>query len=51
MTVTYARQILGATEGHPAVWNYKTLVLFDDIIFNINEGIIPDNIFIYVIRV
>jgi hypothetical protein len=30
MTVNHRRQILSTTRGHPARWNDKTLVLFDE---------------------
>ena len=42
-TVTHSRKILGTTSGHPATWNDKTLVLFDPLINNVNNGVIPDN--------
>ena len=42
-TVTHSRKILGTTSGHPATWNDKTLVLFDPLIYNVNNGVIPDN--------
>ena len=37
-TVTHAREILGATCGHPGTWNDKTIVLFDDLVKGMNEG-------------
>jgi hypothetical protein len=32
------RQVLATTTGHPARWNDKTVVLFDDFIVALNEG-------------
>ena len=43
MTVSHARWILGSTSGHPATWNDKTLQLFDPLLCNVNNGIIPDD--------
>ena len=37
MTVTHSRQILGTTGGDPATWNDKKLVLFDDLISNVDD--------------
>ena len=31
-TVTHTRQILGTTFGHPATWNDKTIVLYDELL-------------------
>jgi hypothetical protein len=38
ITVNHRRQILASTTGHPARWNDKTVVLFDDFIVALNEG-------------
>ena len=38
ITVNHRRQILATTEGHPARWNDKTLVLFDNFVVALNEG-------------
>lgn len=43
MTVNHCHQILGSTLGHPATWNDKTLILFDELVSNVNDGIIPNN--------
>ena len=40
MTVNHCHQILGSTSGHPATWNDKTLILFDELVSNVNDGII-----------
>jgi hypothetical protein len=38
VTVNHRRQILATTTGHPARWNDKTVVLFDNFIVSLNEG-------------
>ena len=38
-TVTHWRQILGTTSGHPCTWNDKTVVLYDELICGVNDGI------------
>ena len=38
VTVNHRRRILSATGGHPATWNDKTLVLFDDFARGIHDG-------------
>jgi len=38
MTVNHRRRILSTTQGYPARWNDKTLVLFDDFVRGIYEG-------------
>ena len=38
VTVNHRRRILSATGGHPATWNDKTLVLFDDFARGIQDG-------------
>ena len=43
LTVTHTRQILGSTTGHPSTWNDKTIVLFDPLISNVHDGIIPED--------
>jgi len=37
LTVNHRRQILSTTQGYPARWNDKTLVLFDDFVRGIFE--------------
>ena len=41
--VDHSRRILGSTSDHPGTWNDKTLVLFDDLIYQVKNGIIPDD--------
>ena len=41
ITVTHARQ--GTTSGHPSTWNNKTIVLFDELIYQINDGQYKDD--------
>lgn len=36
--VNHRRQILSTTRGHPATWNDKTLVMFDDFVTGLNTG-------------
>ena len=43
VTGDHSRRILGSTFGHPGTWNDKTLVLFDKLICDVKNGIIPDN--------
>ena len=43
MTVAHTRQILGSTCGHPATYNDKTLIMFDELVSNVNDGLVPDN--------
>jgi hypothetical protein len=38
ITPNHRRQILGSTRGHPSCWNDKTIVLFDELINEINDG-------------
>jgi hypothetical protein len=38
ITGNHRRQVLATTTGHPARWNDKTVVLFDDFIVALNEG-------------
>jgi DDE superfamily endonuclease len=37
-TVNHRRRILSTTSGHPARWNDKTIVLFDDFVSGIRSG-------------
>ena len=37
-TVTHTRQILGTTFGHPATWNDKTIVLYDELLKGVKNG-------------
>ena len=43
MTINHCHQILGSTLGHPATWNNKTLILFDELVSNVNDVIIPND--------
>ena len=43
MTVDHAHRILGSIIGHPATWNDKTLMLFDELLCKVRDGVIPDN--------
>ena len=38
MTVNHRRKILSTTTGHPAQFNDKTLVLYDDFVNRLNDG-------------
>ena len=38
MTVTHWRQILGSPSGHPATWNDKTIVLYDELVRGVHNG-------------
>jgi len=44
LTVNHRRQILSTTQGHPARWNDKTLVLFDDFVRGVFEGKIMEDV-------
>lgn len=44
ITVNHRRRILYTTGGHPARWNDKTIILFDDFVRGINEGRLLDDI-------
>ena len=45
-TVNHRRRILSTTRGHPARWNDKTLIRYDDFATALNDGtIMSDNIF------
>ena len=37
VTADHSRRIIGSTSGHPGTWNDKTLVLFDELLYNIRE--------------
>jgi hypothetical protein len=46
ITVNNRRRILATTTGHPARWNDKTIVLFDNFVVALAEGrVLKDNIF------
>lgn len=46
ITVNNRRRILATTTGHPARWNDKTIVLFDNFVVALAEGrVLEDNIF------
>ena len=38
ITVNHQRRILATTQGHPAHWNDKTVVLFDDFVMSLKKG-------------
>jgi hypothetical protein len=44
VTVNHRRRILCTTEGHPATWNDKTLILFDTFVRGIHDGNILNNL-------
>ena len=41
-TVSHTRQILGTTFGHPATWNDKTIILYDEMVRKVNDGQLYD---------
>ena len=43
VTVDHTRRILGSTSGHPGTWNDETLVLFDELIYKVKNGKIPND--------
>ena len=43
VTVDHSRRILGSTTGHPGTWNDKTLVLFDELVYKVKGGVIPND--------
>lgn len=43
ITCDHFHCILGTTMGNPGTWNDNTLVLFDELIIDINNGSIPDD--------
>ena len=45
-TVTHWRQIIGTTCGHLSTWNNKTIILYDDLVRCVNDGVLfQDNEF------
>lgn len=44
MTVNHRRRILHTTNGHPARWNDKTIILFDDFVRGIYDGRLLDEV-------
>ena len=44
LTVNHRRFILCSTKGHPARWNDKTLILFDEFVNAIHDGKILDDV-------
>jgi DDE superfamily endonuclease len=51
ITVNHHRQILSSTPGHPARWNDKTIVKFDEFLHSIRKlDAMQDNIFILLER-
>ena len=44
LTVNHRRRILSSTQGHPARWNDKTLILHDDLARGIYEGTILSDV-------
>ena len=46
LTCNHRREILPTTDGHPARWNYKTIVLYDELARGLKNGeLLTDNIF------
>lgn len=43
IVVNHRRRILGTTNGHPARWNDKTIVRFDEIAMGLKSGNVLDN--------
>ena len=43
MSVIHAPQILCNTLGYSATWNNKTLIMFDELVSNVNNSNIPDD--------
>ena len=43
VTVDHACKFIGTTCRHPASWNYKTIVLFDDLLTQVKDGFVQDN--------
>ena len=39
MTVDHSRRILGSTLGHLATWNYKTAILYDELVCGVRDGV------------
>ena len=44
MTVNHRRRILNTTNGHPARWNDKTIIWWDDFVRAIHDGELLDNV-------
>jgi hypothetical protein len=44
LTVNHRRRILHTTAGHPARWNDKTIILFDDFVRGIHDGRLLDDV-------
>ena len=42
MTVAHAHQKLGSTCGHPSTCNDKSLMIFDKLVINVSDSLIPD---------
>jgi hypothetical protein len=42
--VNHCHQILATTTGHPARWNDKTIVLFDNFVVSLHEGCHSDHV-------
>ena len=38
VTVSHCRQILSSTAGHPATWNDKTIILYDNFVRGVRDG-------------
>jgi hypothetical protein len=47
LVVNHRRRILGTTDGHPARWNDKTIVRFDNIAMGLKNGTLLDDDFIF----
>jgi hypothetical protein len=45
ITVNQRRQILATTAGHPALWNDKTLAIFDNFMTDLKDGHIINDMF------
>ena len=43
MILNHTRQILGMALGHPATLNDNTLITFDELVSNVNNGYIPED--------
>ena len=38
VTLDHSRWILGSTTGNPATWNYKTFILYDELVCGVRDG-------------
>ena len=38
MTLDHCRQIIGSITGHPATWNDKKLILYDELFYKVRYG-------------